>query len=98
MVTMLVGIASYLLYILSIFIFIDVILSLLISFNVINTHNDFVRMIWQALDKLLTPIYRPFRRILPEMGGLDLAPMLVLILINILRSYVLPELLSPSFY
>ncbi len=97
MVTMLVGIASYLLYILSIFIFIDVILSLLISFNVINTHNDFVRMIWQALDKLLTPIYRPFRRILPEMGGLDLAPMAVLILINILRSYVLPELLSPSF-
>ena len=54
-------------------------LSWLVAFNVINTHNDFVRQIWGALDRMTEPMYRPIRRILPDFGGLDLSPLVVLV-------------------
>ncbi len=58
---------------------VQAILSWLIAFNVINTHNDFVRQIWGALDRMTEPMYRPIRRILPDFGGLDLSPLVVLV-------------------
>ncbi len=63
---------------------VQAILSWLIAFNVINTGNDFVRQIWNALDRLTMPIYRPIRRILPDFGGLDLSPLIVLVALAIL--------------
>ena len=66
-------------------IFVQFILSLLISFNVINTHNQFVRSLWEGLDRLTEPMYRPIRRVLPNMGGLDLSPMVVLVILAILN-------------
>ncbi len=63
---------------------VQAILSWLIAFNVINTSNDFVRQIWNALDRLTMPIYRPIRRILPDFGGLDLSPLIVLVALAIL--------------
>ena len=71
----------------------QVILSWLVAFNVINTHNDFVRQLVYALDRLTGPIDRPIRRILPDFGGLDFSPMIVLLLIIILREYLLPATL-----
>ena len=65
------------------------ILSWLITFNVINTSNDIIRSIWIALDRLTEPLYRPIRRIMPDLGALDLSPMVVLIIIIILRGPVL---------
>jgi YggT family protein len=64
-------------------IIIQAVLSWLIAFNVINTHNDFVRQIWVALDRMTQPIYRPIRRILPDFGGLDLSPLVVLVGLSI---------------
>ena len=64
------------------------ILSWLIAFNVINTHNDFVRSVWSALDRMTRPIYAPIRRILPDFGALDLSPMVVLLVIILLRKLV----------
>ncbi len=58
---------------------VQAILSWLVAFNVINTHNDFVRQIWGALDRMTEPMYRPIRRILPDFGGLDLSPLVVLV-------------------
>lgn len=58
---------------------VQAILSWLIAFNVINTHNDFVRQVWQSLEKMTDPIYRPIRKILPDFGGLDLSPLVVLV-------------------
>lgn len=66
-------------------IFVQFILSLLISFNVINTHNQFVRSLWDGLERLTEPLYRPIRRVLPNMGGLDLSPMVVLVILAILN-------------
>ena len=57
-----------------------VIMSWLISFNVLNTRQQFVWQIWTGLERLLEPIYGPIRRILPSLGGLDLAPLVVLLI------------------
>lgn len=72
---------------------IQAILSWLIAFNVINTSNDFIRQVWQALDKMTDPLYRPIRKILPDFGALDLSPMVVLLLLYILMNIVLPNVM-----
>ena len=62
----------------------QIILSLLIAFNVINTYNDGVRQVFQGLTRMTEPVYRPIRRMLPDFGPLDFSPMVVLIAIRIL--------------
>lgn len=85
-------IVSILLNVLWWIIIVQAIMSWLIAFNVINTHNDFVRSVWIALDRLTQPIYRPIRRIMPDLGALDLSPMVVLLGIIILRQAILPAI------
>ena len=63
---------------------IQMILSWLVAFNVINTYNDFVRGLLRALDRMTEPVYRPIRRVLPDFGGLDFSPMVVLIVLLII--------------
>jgi len=75
-------------------IIIQAILSWLVAFNVVNTHNDFVRQLLYALDRMTEPMYRPIRRVLPDFGGLDFAPIVVLILLYIVQSVVLPRLFA----
>jgi YggT family protein len=71
---------------------VQAIMSWLIAFNVINTYNDGVRMIWTTLDRMTEPLYRPIRKILPQVGGLDLSPLVALLIIVILQRAVLPRL------
>jgi YggT family protein len=73
---------------------IQAIMSWLIAFNVINTHNDFVRSVWTALDKMTEPLYRPIRKILPDFGALDLSPMVVLLILYILMNVILPQMMQ----
>ncbi|MEO8723805.1 MAG: YggT family protein [Sphingobium sp.] len=73
-------------------IIVQAIMSWLIAFNVINTHNDFVRSIMIALDRLTAPLYRPIRRIMPDLGALDLSPMVVLLAIIIIQQAIMPPL------
>ena len=79
------SILDLLLRVLSWIIIIQAILSWLVAFNVINTYNDFVRSFLAALDRITEPLYRPVRRIMPDFGGLDFSPLVVLLLIYILR-------------
>jgi len=79
------NIADLLLRVLGWIVIAQVILSWLVAFNVINTSSDGVRRFLVGLDKFLAPIYRPIRRILPDFGGLDLSPVVLLIAIQILR-------------
>lgn len=79
------GALDLVLSLLSYVIIAQAILSILIAFNVINTSNDFLRRFLAALDQMLEPIYRPVRRILPDFGGIDFSPLVILILISILR-------------
>jgi YggT family protein len=62
-----------------------VIMSWLINFQVLNIRQSLVSQIWYGLNRLLEPLYAPIRRMLPAMGGLDLAPLLVLIAVYALQ-------------
>lgn len=66
-----------------------VIMSWLISFQVLNLRQQFVSQIWYGLNRLLEPLYGPIRRILPPMGGLDLAPLVVMLGVFALRIILL---------
>lgn len=85
-------IIDILLQVASTIIFAQAILSLLIAFNVVGLQNDMVRNIWNTLDRLTEPVYRPIRRLLPDTGSLDMSPMIVLVIIWILRRAILPAL------
>jgi len=65
-----------------------IIMSWLISFNVINTRNQFVAGLWRALNQITDPILRPIRRVLPNMGGLDLSPIVVFVIIFFLQQLI----------
>lgn len=66
-------------------IIVHIIMSWLINFNVLNRNQPLVWQIWTGLERLLEPLYGPIRRVLPSMGGLDLAPLVVIIAIYALR-------------
>lgn len=85
MLLALVDIADLLLTILTWVIIIQVVLSWLLAFNVLNTSSNGVRTIAVAIDRLTAPLYRPIRRMLPDFGGIDFSPMVVLLLILVLQ-------------
>jgi len=66
-----------------------VIMSWLINFNVLNRNQPLVWQVWTGLNRLLEPIYGPIRRILPDMGGLDLSPIVVLVALYAIRVVLL---------
>lgn len=70
------------------FVIAHVIMSWLINFQVLNLHQQFVAQIWYGLNRLLEPLYSRIRSILPPMGGIDLAPLVVLLGIIAIRIVV----------
>ncbi len=66
-----------------------VVLSWLISFNVINAYNPFVRTLWQAVNAVTEPLLRPIRRFMPDLGGLDISPMILLLACFFVQTVVL---------
>ena len=72
---------------------VHIIMSWLISFQVLNVYQPIVGQIWVGLNKLLEPIYAPIRRVLPNTRPLDLAPLVAFILVISLRDYILPAVL-----
>jgi YggT family protein len=67
-------------------------MSWLIAFNVINTYNEYVRTVWQALNRITAPLYRPIQRVLPDFGGLDFSPLVVLLIIMIISRVIIPHI------
>ena len=66
-------------------IIIQAILCWLLAFNVLNFSSPVVRSIATALDRLTAPLYRPIRKLLPDFGGLDFSPMVILLLIMVVQ-------------
>ena len=62
-----------------------VIMSWLINFQVLNLRQPLVAQIWEGLNRLLEPVYSRVRSVLPQMGGIDLAPLVVLIGVAVAR-------------
>ena len=71
---------------------VHIIMSWLISFQVLNLYQPLVAQIWTGLNRLLEPIYGPIRRLLPNTQPLDLSPLVAFIILISLRDYILPEL------
>lgn len=63
----------------------QVILSWLVVFNVLNTNSQGLRAFVGALERITEPLYRPIRKIMPDFGGIDFSPLVLLLLIQILR-------------
>lgn len=68
------------------------ILSWLFAFNVINYRNPFVRNVARFLEAVTTPVLRPFQRLIPNLGGVDISPIFAILVLQGLRGYLLPWL------
>ncbi len=72
------------------------IMSWLVAFGVVNTRNHFIRVIVDMLYRLTEPVLRPIRRLLPNLGGVDISPVILLLGLFFIRSllweYVWPAL------
>jgi len=64
------------------------ILSWLVAFNVVNARNDVVRAVWEFLHRVTEPALRPIRRILPNLGGVDVSPIILLLGIFFLQRII----------
>ena len=71
------------------------VISWLIAFNVVNTRNDFVRAVWDFLYRITEPALRPIRNLLPNLGGIDISPIILLLIIffiqRVIALYVYPS-------
>jgi YggT family protein len=65
-----------------------VVLSWLIAFNVVNTRHQFVAMVSNFLYRITEPVFRPIRNFLPNLGGIDFSPLIVLLIVFLIRRYV----------
>jgi YggT family protein len=76
---------------------VHIVMSWLITFNVLNLRQPLVAQLWDGLNRLLEPLYGPIRRILPNTGALDLAPLVAFLIVIALRDIILPRLLLAGF-
>ena len=70
----------------------SVIFSWLYAFNVINSSNQFVNAVGKFLYNITEPMYRPIRRFLPDLGGIDITPLIVLLLISFVQYFLIYDL------
>ena len=94
--------ASFLFYILSsllwliiIAIIASAIMSWLVAFNVVNPRNDFVRMLLNFLEAVTRPFLWPVQKVIPPLGGVDISPVIAILILSGVRSYLLPWLFAP---
>ena len=78
-------IVGYLISVIVTIVIVQFVLSLLISFNVVNLHNEFVAALWKAVNALLEPVLAPIRKIMPDTGSIDFSPMVLIIGLQVLQ-------------
>lgn len=74
-----------------------VVFSWLINFNVINAYNPFVRSLWNALQAVTEPLLKPIRQLLPDLGGIDISPIILYLGLVFLQVVVIRGWLMPLF-
>jgi YggT family protein len=97
MASFLFAIVSTLLQLLIYAIIASAILSWLVAFNVINLRHRFVYAVVRFLDAVTTPVLRPFQKIIPPLGGVDISPIIVILVLQAANTYLLPWLFRPLF-
>ena len=83
MILALFDIVLLLLNVLSIVVIVQVIVSWLVAFNVLNLQQPFVRAVYTGMERVTAPLYRPIRKIMPDFGGLDFSPIVLILLIRV---------------
>jgi YggT family protein len=78
-------IVGYLISIIIIFVIVQFVISLLVAFNVVSMHNQWVAAIYRSVNALLEPILRPIRRLMPDTGAIDFSPLILIVLLNIVN-------------
>ncbi len=71
---------------------ISAIMSWLIAFNVINLQNRAVYMIYDALNRLTEPLLAPIRRFIPNLGGLDISPVILILILLFIKNFIVLDL------
>lgn len=70
----------------------SVVISWLMGFGIVNPYNPTARAIYQALQALTEPLLRPIRRVLPDMGAIDISPIILLLFCQFLQMVALPNI------
>lgn len=97
MTNFLLSIAQGLLQLAIIAIIASAVLSWLVAFNVINLRNQFVYNVVRFLEAVTRPILRPFQRFIPSLGGVDISPIVAILVLSAAQNYLLPWLARPLY-
>ena len=73
------------------------IMSWLLAFDVINFRNDIVRSVWTFLNAVTEPLLRPIRRMLPNLGGIDVSPIILLLLLMFVKQLIIEYAVRPAY-
>jgi YggT family protein len=68
------------------------VMSWLVAFNVVNSRNQFVAMVGDFLYRVTEPVLRPIRNVMPNLGGLDISPIIVIVIIWFIQLVIIPVL------
>ncbi len=82
-------------YLLTLYVYVLIaaaVLSWLMAFNIVNPRNQFVGMIGNLLYQITEPVLRPIRNILPDLGGIDISPVVVILIIIFIQSVLIPNI------
>jgi YggT family protein len=77
---------------------VNAVLSWLVAFEVINRRNQFVYNLTNMLDAVTRPLLAPFRRFIPPLGGVDITPILLILVLEGIQRFLLPLALSPFYH
>ena len=86
---------AFISYLLTLYIYIiiaAIVMSWLIAFNIVNPRNQFVAMVADFLYRITEPVFRPIRNLLPNLGGFDISPAIVILIIIFIQSVIFPNL------
>ena len=73
----------------------QVVMSWLVSFNIVNSRQPFVRQVGMVLWRLTEPLLGPIRRLLPNMGGIDISPIILILVLHFMRILIINDVLIP---
>lgn len=86
---------GWLLQALVVVIFLNIVLSWLVAFDVVNLRNPYIRQFATFLDAVSRPVLAPFRRVIPVFGGFDITPLIAIVVISLVRVDLLPWVFGP---
>ena len=78
-------IVGYIISIIIVLVIVQFVISLLVAFNVVSMHNQWVGAIHRSVNALLEPLLRPIRRVMPDTGAIDFSPLVLIVVLNIVN-------------